>query len=327
MRAMIQDEYGPLPDVLSIGDMATPRPGDDEVLVRVRAASIHIGDCHGIRGVPYVMRPIFGLRRPKARVPGTDLAGVIEEVGASVTHFKPGDEVFGWGTGTFAEYACAGQDQLLPKWATNGFDEVAAVGVSATTALMAIRDEGEVQPGQAVLVNGASGGVGTYAVQVAKVLGAEVTGVCSGRNAELVRSIGADHVIDYTKEDFTSGGPRFDLILDNVGNHSLRATRRALKPSGKLLSNGAPVDGWFGGIDHVVAALLQSLVSKQQGRPFVALSSIDRLTDVAAMVEDGSIRPVIDSTYPLAEGAAAIAHVVEGHATGTVVITMDGEAG
>ena len=327
MRAMIQDSYGPLREVLSIGDVEMPAPAEGEVLVRVAAASIHIGDCHGMRGVPYLMRPIFGLRRPKARIPGTDMAGVVEAVGSGVTAVEPGDEVFGWGVGAFAEQAIAPADQLLPKPADLSFEQAAALGVSAATAVVAIREVGEVRPGQQVLINGATGGVGSFAVQVAKSEGAEVTGVCSGRNVELVRSLGAEHVIDYTQDDFTQAGPRYDLILDNVGNHSLRDTRRAVAEGGTLLSNGAPVGGWFGGLDHVVAATLQSFVIPKQGRPFVAFSTLDRLKAVRDLAEAGEIVPLIDGTYPLDQGVDAILHVVDGHARGTAVITMaDGAA-
>ena len=322
MKAMVQDSYGPLDEVLEVREIDAPTIRDDEVLVHVAAASIHIGDCHGMRGMPYVMRPIFGLRRPKARVPGTDLAGTVERVGASVTQLELGDEVFGWGTGAFAEQAVAKAEHLLPRPDQLTVEQASAVGVSATTALKGIRDEGKVKSGQAVLINGASGGVGSFAVQVAKSLGAEVTGVCSTPNVELVSSIGADHVIDYTAEDFTQGGPRYDLILDNVGNHSFSDTRRALKPNGKLLSNGAPVDGWIGGLDHVAVAMIQSIFVRQQGRPFVALSDIGLLTEAKDLAEAGKITPLIDGTYTLSESPDAIAHVVAGHARGTAVITM-----
>lgn len=322
MKAIVQDRYGPLPDVLGVAEVERPQPGPGEVLVRVHAASIHIGDCHGMRGVPYLMRPLYGLRRPKTRIPGTDLSGVVETVGPDVDSWQEGDAVFGWGRGAFAEYAVAPARQLLPQPDGFSFEQAAALGVSAMTALEAIREQGQVKAGQHVLVNGASGGVGSYAVQVAKALGAEVTGVCSGRNAELVASLGADHVIDYTVEDFTKGGPRYDLILDNVGNHSFRDTRRPLTAEGKLLSNGSPVGGWFGGLSHVVVAMLQSLVVRQQGRPFVALSTVERLTAVKAMAEAGQLVPLIDDTYPLDRGVEAILHVVAGHARGTVVIGM-----
>ena len=220
----------------------------------------------------------------------------------------------------------APEDQLLAKPEVLTLEQAAAVGVSATTALDAISEQGKVQAGQRVLINGASGGVGTFAVQIAKALGAEVTGVCSARNAELIRSIGADHAIDYATDDFTQGEARYDLILDNVGNHSFADTRRALAPGGTLLSNGAPVDGWVGGLGHVIVATLQSMFVKQQGRPFVAFSSIERLRAVTELVEAGKVSPVIDRTYALSEGPKAIAHVVEGHARGTVVLTMEASA-
>ena len=324
MKAMTQDTYGPLGEVLKIEDVAQPVATTGEVLIRVEAASIHIGDCHGMRGVPYLMRPIFGVRHPKARVPGTDLAGIVAAVGEGVTAFKVGDEVFGWGRSSFAEYACAPAQQLLSKPVDLTFEQASTVGVSAITALVAIREQGNVQAGQKVLINGASGGVGTFAVQIAKSLGAEVTGVCGSGNLEMVGSIGADHVIDYTETDFTKGSERYDLILDNVGNHSFSDTRRALSPDGTLLSNGAPVGGWVGGLDHVIVAFVQSLVVRQQGRPFVAISTPERLAAVRDLVESGAVTPVIDGVYPLSEGPQAIGHVVSGHARGTAVISMAG---
>jgi NADPH:quinone reductase-like Zn-dependent oxidoreductase len=251
-----------------------------------------------------------------------DFAGIVEEVGANVTSFKPGDEVFGWGSGAFAEYVSVEVDNLVPKPTNLTLEQAAAVGVSAQTALQAIRDRGKVRPGQRVLVNGASGGVGTYAVQIAKALGAEVTGVCSTRNVEMVTSIGADHVIDYTQDDFTHGDQRYDFILDNVGNHSLSDTRRALAATGNLLSNGAPVGGWIGGVDHVAGVLVQSLFRRQQLRPFVSLNNKADLTALKDLVEAGKVTPVIDRTYPLNEAAAAVQHVREGHAQGKTVITV-----
>ena len=246
MQAITQDRYGSA-EVMELTNIDKPETGDGEVLVRVHAASIHVGDWILMTGVPYVMRMATGLRRPKNRVPGTDIAGTVEAVGKDVQGLRPGDEVFGWCTGAFAEYAPAPEDQFVKKPANLTFEQAAAVGVSATTALQLLRDDGNVQPGQKVLINGASGGVGTFAVQIAKAFGAEVTGVSSTKNVEMVRSIGADHVIDYTTEDFTKGGPHYDLILDNVGNHSMSAARRALTPNGTLLSNGGGhADGKLG---------------------------------------------------------------------------------
>ena len=236
MKAIVQNAYGS-PDVLELREIDKPVVKDDDVLVRVHAAAIHSGDYFGMRGVPYAIRLYFGFPKPKDRVPGIDVAGHVEAVGKNVTRFQPGDEVFGAPNGACAEYACARDDKFVPKPANLTFEQAAAVPTSAVTALRGLRNAGEVQPGQKVLINGASGGVGTFAVQIAKALGAEVTGVCSTRNVEMVQSIGADHVIDYTQEDFTQGGPRYDLILDNVGNHSFSDCRRALTPRGTLQPN------------------------------------------------------------------------------------------
>lgn len=237
MQAIVQDRYGSTA-VLQARDIDRPAIGATDVLVRVHAASVHVGDWILMGGSPFVMRLATGLRRPKQSVPGTDIAGVVEAVGASVQGLVPGDEVFGWCAGAFAEYAATSADHLVRKPANLTFEQAAAVGVSATTALQLLRDDGGVRPGQRVLVNGASGGVGTFAVQIAKALGAEVTGVTSARNVDAVRALGTDHVIDYTREDFRAGGPRDHLILDNVGDHSMAATRRALAPNGLLISNG-----------------------------------------------------------------------------------------
>jgi NADPH:quinone reductase-like Zn-dependent oxidoreductase len=264
MKAIVQDEYGSA-DVLEPRDIDKPEIGDDEVLVRVHAASIHVGDWMLMTGVPYLMRMATGLRKPKNQVPGTDVAGTVEAIGKDVQRFRPGDEVFGWCTGAFAEYARAGEDHFVPKPARLTFEQAAAVGVSATTALQLLRDQGKVQPGQKVLINGASGGVGTFAVQIAKAFGADVTGVCSTTNVDMVRSIGADHVIDYTQEDFTQGGQRYDFILDNVGNHSLSDTRRALTPNGTLQPNGGGHSG--GAMGTLIKAHVSSLFVRQQGRP------------------------------------------------------------
>src|SRR5687768_2883223 len=237
MQAIVQNRYG-TPEVLEEQEIDRPEIADGEVLVRVHAASIHVGDWVVMTGVPYIMRMATGLRRPKHRVPGTDVAGTVEAVGARVKTLRRGDEVLGWCDGAFAEYAAAPEAQFVKKPASLTFEQAAAVGVSATTALQLLRDDGDVRSGQKVLINGASGGVGTFAVQIAKAIGAEVTAVSSTSNVELVRSIGADHAIDYTREDFREGAERYDLILDNVGDRSMADTRRALAPSGKLISNG-----------------------------------------------------------------------------------------
>ncbi len=322
MKALVQERYGEPPNVLRVREVDAPAPRDGEVLVRVRAASVHIGDVHGIRGVPYLFRPTYGIRRPKVRIPGTDIAGTIEAVGRGHTELKPGDEVFGWCTGAFAEFACAGAASLLPRPADLSFEHASALGVSAMAALQALRDHGHVQPGWRVLVNGASGGVGTFAVQIAKAYGAEVTGVCSPRNLDMVGSIGADHVIDYTREDFTRRDERYDLILDNVGTRPLSDIRRALAPGGILLSNGAPVGGWTRPLGRILRVLVSSWFVREQGRPIVQVNHRADLTAVCDLVETGRLRPVIDRTVPLAEAPDAIGRVADGHAQGTTVITM-----
>jgi NADPH:quinone reductase-like Zn-dependent oxidoreductase len=322
MKAIVQHGFGSPGDVLTLDEIAEPVVDDDEVLVRVHAASIHIGDSHAMRGVPYVMRPIFRLSGAKSRVPGTDIAGTVEALGKSVTGIGVGDEVFGWGKGAFAEYGSFTEDALALKPANLTFEQAAAVGVSAFTALQGLRDHGKIQAGQKVLITGASGGVGTFAVQIAKSFGAEVTGVCSTRNIDMVRSIGADHVIDYTEEDFTRGTQRYDLILDNVGSHSLSDTRAALTPDGTLLANGAPVSGWVGGLGHFAKASIVSLFVGRQGRPFLSLPNTEDLATLRDLTETGKVTPVIDQTFPLSRTAEAMAHVGEGHAQGTTVITM-----
>jgi NADPH:quinone reductase-like Zn-dependent oxidoreductase len=319
MQAMVQDTYGS-PDVLTLAHLDKPAIADDEVLVRVRAASIHVGDWILMTGSPWVMRLATGLRKPKNRVPGTDVAGTVEAVGKGVKGLRPGDEVFGWCVGGFAEYAHAKENQFIKKPANLTFEQAAAVGVSASTALQLLRDDAKVQPGQKVLINGASGGVGTFAVQIAKAFGAEVTGVTSTKNLEMVRSIGADDVIDYTREDFRKGAQRYDLILDNVGNKSMAETRRALTPVGSLISNGGGhADGKLG---RTVRAMVASIVVRQQTSPTVKTQNHDDLVVLKGLVESGKVTPVIDRTYPLAGTAEAIRRVATGHARGTVVITV-----
>lgn len=319
MRAIVQDRYGST-DVLQQRDIDVPAISEDEVLVRVRAASIHVGDWILMRGVPYVMRVMTGLSKPKIRVPGTDVAGTVEAVGTQVQSLRPGDEVFGWCAGAFAEHARATEDQFVKKPANLTFEQAAAVGVSASTALQLLRDDASVQPGQRVLINGASGGVGTFAVQIAKAFGADVTGVCSTKNLELVRSIGADHVIDYSQEDFRAGADRYDVILDNVGDRSMADTRRALTPTGRLLSNGGGHSA--GKLGRVIRASLVSLVVRQQGRPSVKTQNRSDLVALKELVEAGKVAPVIGGTYPLDQTADAIAHIAAGHARGTLVIAV-----
>jgi NADPH:quinone reductase-like Zn-dependent oxidoreductase len=319
MKAIVQDRYGS-EESLQLDDVERPSIGDDEVLVRVHAASVHVGDWILMTGVPQFMRLATGLRKPKNRVPGTDIAGTVEAVGKDVTKHRPGDEVFGWCTGAFAEYACASENQFAAKPANLTFEQAAAVGVSATTALQLLRDEGKVEPGQKVLINGASGGVGTFAIQIAKAFGAEVTAVCSTRNVDMVRSIGADHVIDYTREDFTKGGPHYDFILDNVGNHSLSETRRALTPHGRLLPNGGGHSG--GALGNLIKAHLSAFFVRQQARPAIKFQNPADLIALQTLVEAGKVVPVLDATYALLDTPRAVGQVGAGHARGTVVITV-----
>ena len=319
MQAIVQDTYGST-EVLQSRDIDKPEIGDNEVLVRVHAASVHVGDWILMTGSPFVMRFATGMRKPKNPVPGTDVAGTVEAVGKDVKSLRSGDEVFGWAAGAFAEYAHADENQFVKKPADLTFEQASAIGVSASTALQLLRDDGKVQPGQKVLINGASGGVGTFAVQIAKAFGAEVTGVSSAKNVEMVRSIGADHVIDYTREDFTTGTERYDLILDNVGNHSMARTRRALNPGGMLISNGGGhADGKLG---RTIRAMFASMVVRQQASPTVKSQNHDDLAALKDLVEAGKVTPVIDRTYPLIQTPEAIGLVAAGHVRGTVVITV-----
>ena len=323
MKAIVQDKYGEPEAVLRLEEIATPVINDDEVLVRVHAASLHVGDWILVRGVPYIARMAVGVRKPKNRVPGTDMAGTVEAVGKDVTQLRPGDEVFGWCTGAFAEYASAKAEHVVPKPVNLTFERAAAVGVSASTALQLLRDQGKVKAGQKVLINGASGGLGTFAVQIAKALGAEVTGVCSTRNVNMVHSIGADHVIDYAQEDFTQGKPRYDFILDNVGNHSLSAMRRVLTATGKLQTNNGTSGGrWFGTSGTMIKTTVLSKFVPQQAGPSIKFQNRKDLVELKGLIEAGKVTPVIDGTYPLSQTGAAIAQLGEGHARGTVVITI-----
>jgi NADPH:quinone reductase-like Zn-dependent oxidoreductase len=321
MRAIAQDGYGP-PDVLELREVDVPTVGADEVLVRVRAAGANPADWHLMRGDPYVMRLQSGLSGPTPAVRGLDVAGVVESVGDGVTRFGPGDEVFGEADGTFAEYAAAGEDALAPKPAGLTFEEAAAVPVAGITALQGLRDTGGLRSEQSVLINGASGGVGTFAVQVAKAYGAAVTGVCSARNVGLVRSLGAEHVIDYTEEDFARSGERYDLVFDLVGNRSLSDLRRVLAPEGTLVLSGAAGGRWIGPLPTLATALVLSPFLRQRLRAFVASVNAADLADLAGLVEEGAVTPVIDRTYPLEETPEAIRYLEAGHARGKVVITV-----
>lgn len=322
MRAIVQDRYGEPKAVLTVQEIAKPVLKPGEVLVRVRAASIHVGDWLLVNGVPYIARPAYG--KPAGRVPGTDVAGTVEAVGDGVTNLKPGDQVFGWCAGALAEYACAPADHFVLKPTNLTFEQAAAVGVSASTALQLLRDQGKIQLGQKVLINGASGGVGTFAVQIAKAFGAEVTGVCSAKNLEMVRSIGADHVIDYATEDFTRDAQRYDFILDNVANHSLSDTRRVLTPTGKLQSNNGTSGGrWFGTIGTVIMTAAVSMFDHRQLGPHIKFVNRKDHEFLKGLIEAGKVTPVIDRTYRLSGAPEAIGHVGEGHARGTVVITVN----
>jgi NADPH:quinone reductase-like Zn-dependent oxidoreductase len=325
MKAIVQDVYGSAPeDVLRLGDVARPTIGDDELLVRVRAASVDRGTWHAMAGLPYPIRLAgFGLRRPKALNPGRSVAGAVESVGKDVTEFQPGDEVYGTCDGSFAEYAAARAGRLAAKPANLSFEQSAAVPVSALTALQAVRDHAQVRPGQKVLVIGASGGVGTFAVQIAKAFGAEVTGMCSTAKVDLVRSIGADHVIDYMRQDLADGEHRYDAILDIGGNRRLSPLRRALTPRGRLVIVGGETNGrWLGGSDRQVRALLLSPLVSQKLGTFVASENAEDLSVLRELVESGTLSPAIDRTFPLSETPAAVRYVQEGHSRGKVVIAV-----
>ncbi|HEU0090261.1 MAG TPA: NAD(P)-dependent alcohol dehydrogenase [Pseudonocardiaceae bacterium] len=321
MRAVIHDRYGS-PDVLGVREIDKPVINQDQVLVRVHAAGLHVGDCFGVRGAPLPMRLVTGLFRPRYGVPGFDVAGQVEAVGGKVTQFRPGDEVFGVCGGACSEYACAGADKLALKPANLTFAEAAAVPTSALAALHALRDVRKAQPGQRVLINGASGGVGTFAVQIAKSFGADVTGVCSTRNVELVRSLGADHVIGYTREDFTQGGPRYDVIFDSVENRSLSDCRRALTPSGTLILNSGTGARGFRLMVRLVKPLLLTPFTRHTLRRYLSTPNHRDLGVLKELIESGKLAPVIDWTYPLPETPAALRYIEGGHARGKVVITL-----
>ena len=326
MKAVVYANYGS-PDVLEIRDVKKPVPNDDQVLVKVRAASLNPLDWHYMEGTPYMVRAMgVGLRKPKSPRLGVDLAGEVEAVGKNVTQFKPGDEVFGTGGGAaFAEYVCARKTKLVLKPANITFEQAAAVPIAALTALQGLRDTGKVQSGQKVLINGASGGVGTFAVQIAKSFGTEVTGVCSTKNLDLVRSLGADHVIDYTKEDFTKKDERYDVILDNVGNQPLSGFRRALTPKGicVMIGGGGPNDGrWIGPMARPLKALLLSPFVSQKMSMMLAEIRQEDLTIMRDLMEAGKVTPVIDRTYPLSQIAEAMRYLEQGHARGKVVLTI-----
>ncbi len=323
MRAIVQDAYGSS-EVLRLTETDQPEVAVNEVLVKVRAAGMDRGTWHVMAGKPYLMRIMgFGFRRPKNRVPGLDVAGTVVAIGSEVTRFQPGDEVFGMSRGSFAEYAAVREDKLAHKPTSLSFEQAAVVPISGGTALQGLRDSGRIEAGQKVLIIGASGGVGTYAVQLAKAFGAEVTGVCSTAKVDLVRSIGADHVIDYTREDYLDGSHRYDLVLDIGGNNRLSRLRRALSPTGTLVIVGGEEGGNLtGGFDRQIRALVLSMLVSQR---LTMLASKERYTDLEALsplIEDGLVTPVIDKTYSLAEVPAAMGHLEAGRAKGKIAITI-----
>ncbi len=325
MSSIVQDRYGPAPeDVLRLRQIDRPTIGDDEVLVRVHAASVDRGTWHIMAGLPYPIRLAgFGLRRPKYANPGRSLAGTIEAIGSAVTGFAPGDEVFGTATSTFAEFAVARPGKLAARPTNASFGQAAAVPVSGCAALQAVRDHGRLKPGQSVLIIGASGGVGSFALQIAKATGAVVTGVASTAKVDAVRGLGADHVIDYTREDFAEGGPRFDVVLDIGGNATLSRLRRALTARGRLVIVGGETDGrWLGGSDRQIRAQLLSPFVSQHLGTFVASENAADLDALRHLIEAGALTPLIDRTYGLAETAPALRHMLEGRTTGKTTIQL-----
>src|SRR6266545_2573913 len=321
MKAIVRDKYGQ-PDVLDLQEIEQPELADDGVLVRVRAASLNAVDWYDVTGTPWIARPMTGLRGPKSRLIGVDFAGTVEAVGKDVTDPQPGDDVFGGGSGSLAEYVCA-RPGVARKPANVTFEEAAAVPVAALTALQGLRDHGQLQPGQKVLVNGASGGVGTFAVQIAKALGAEVTAVCSTRNVEQARSLGADRVIDYTRDDFTRGGEGYDVILDVAGTRSWSRYRRVLNPHASLVMVGAPkTNPFLGPLGHVIRVRLAAWRGEQKAVFFVAKLKAADLEVLRELLESGKVTPVIDRRYELSEVADAFQYLGEGHAQGKIVITV-----
>ena len=321
MKAIVNREYGP-PEDLKLQELEKPALGEDSVLVRVRAASVNPYDWHVVRGLPYFVRLSEGLRRPKHPIPGVDVAGEVEAVGENVARFQPGDEVFGGRSGAFAEYVCGVERNFTSKPPALSFEQAAAIPMAGCTALQALRDAGRLQPGQTVLVNGAAGGIGTFAVQIAKAMGGNVTGVCSTPNVELVNSIGADEVVDYTLDDFTRGKQKYDLIVDLVGNRSLADVRRVLMREGTLVLVGGGGGNWLGPLAGPARAFVVSRFVSQRLLPFLAKLRTNDMDFLTELIEAGRITPVIGRTYPLGETPDAIRHVETGHARGKTLITM-----
>jgi len=323
MKAAVRDRFGP-PDVVELREIEKPTPADDEVLVRVRAASVNPADWYSVAGRPYVGRAQMGLLKPKSNLLGVDYAGTVEAVGGNVTEFRPRDEVFGGRSGAYAEYVCAREDRaIVPKPSNVTFEEAAAVPIAALTALQGLRDKGQIQPGQKVLINGASGGVGTFAVQIAKALGAEVTGVCSTPNVDIARSLGADHVIDYTREDFTRSDQRYDLMLDIAGSRSWSECKRVLHPKAILVLIGAPKGGrLMGPLSHIVKKRLASVGSSQKVAFFISKFNKEDMQALRELLESGTVTPVVDRRYELSEIRDALRYLGEGHAQGKIVLTV-----
>ena len=322
MKAIVQDGFG-APDVLQLREVERPQPGEGDVLVRVHAASVNPADWYAMMGTPWIARPQMGLRRPRSNRVGLDVAGVVAAVGGGVTRLKPGDEVFGAGTGTLAEYTAVPEAGLVLKPANVSFEQAAAVPVAGLTALQGLRDKGRVRPGQQVLINGASGGVGTFAVQLAKAFGAEVTGVCSTRNVDQTRSLGADRVIDYTREDFTRTDRRYDLLLDVAGSRPWSACRRVLTPEGTLVLVGAPKGNrLLGPLGHILQVRLASLRASQRMTFFISKARNEDLTALREQLEAGTVTPVVERSYALADAADAFRYLGEGHAQGKLVVTV-----
>lgn len=321
MKAFTRHTYGG-PDVLRLEDLPIPTPGSDQMLIRVRAASVNPLDWHAMRGTPYVMRLSSGYIKPKRVRMGVDLAGEVVAAGAAVSEFRPGDHVFGSARGAFGEYTLATVDNVAPMPAGLSFEEAAAVPVAGTTALEALRDQARVQAGQRVLINGAAGGVGTFAVQLAKAFGLHVTAVCSVRNVELVRRLGADRVIDYGRETFTEEGARYDVVLDSIGNHPITAVRKVLTPTGTCVVVGGPDGRWLGPLTYGLSAVLLSPFVSQSLRMFIANGAKKDLLVLKDLIEAGTLKPAIDRCYPLAEVPEAIRYLETGHARAKVVVTV-----
>ncbi|WP_425247555.1 NAD(P)-dependent alcohol dehydrogenase [Streptomyces sp. NEAU-NA10] len=327
MKAVVQERYGAEPEaVLRVARLGLPGIEPGEVLVRVRASSVDRGTWHMMAGLPYAVRPVSGLRRPRLPNPGRNVAGVVEAVGSDVTGFAPGDEVYGTAAAAFAEYAAARPDRIAPKPAGLTFEEAATVPVSALTALQAVRDKGRVEEGQRVLITGAAGGVGTFAVQLARAAGARVTAVASTPKLDAVRALGAEQVVDYTREDFLAGARRYDVIIDIAGNRGLRDLRRALTPHGRLVITGGETNGvWLGGTDRQLRAQVLSPFTGQHLGTFIASEHADGLRDLTALIDAGTVSPVVDRVHPLTETAAAVRHLLDGRVTGKLALSVPAE--